>query len=363
MYNFFMYKKMGWLIICALLLSSLFVGCTNGATYRTEGYLSMGTAVQIYLFADEATFSSAMEITEEVLNYADALHGEDGCITRFNEASFGETVELDKVVFDVLNAAKTEEILDGYNPLMAPLVDLWGFSPRFVNGEYEEAFDRKENPDGSIPLPDDKYIAAFLSLTDLNGLLLTERGDKFYCTKNIPSVIVDGVEYSAKLDVSGSIKGYCADLIASRCKDMGIKYGYVSFGRSSITLLDYKDGTKNWKVTLTDPNDTADTYYSFNIPNGSVSTSGDYEKYYITDGKRYCHIIGKDGYPVTNARAVTVIGGSSLYCDMLSTALMTAPIEELDERVSAVKALGYDVVYCHGEELNVSSTVSGEKDV
>lgn len=334
-------------ILLSVILLSLLVGC-NGS-YRTESLLSMGTALNLVAYTDKDTFEELVAGTKEILSYAESLTAENGTVTKFNKADFGEKIELDEIVYSILNTVKTDRLLDGYNPLVYPLVDLWGFSPRFRNDTSARLpYDREKTVEGGYPLPNEEYVTAFLKLTDLDGLVLVEENGKYYCVKNIPSVTVEEKTYKAQLDLGGCIKGYCSDRIKELYDSLGIKYGYATFGTSSITLLLNKTG--EWTLSLTDPNAEEKTFYSLKLSSGNASTSGDYQNCYSFDGVNYCHIIGKDGYPVHNARSVTVIGQSALYCDMASTALMTVPLENLEERVSALKENSYSVVYCYGEE-------------
>lgn len=339
------------LISVILATAVLACGC-SGDTYRVEYIYSMGTVLTISVYADDEQFEAFLSETREILTYAESLVAEGGPIADFNAAPYGENIKIDKTVYDILLWVKSDPLLSGYNPLVYPLADLWGFTPRFSSGDDSVVYpyDRQKNADGSIPLPDRKYIDAFLSLTDLDGLVLSQSDEGYFCAKQIAPVTVYGVEYGAKLDFGGCLKGYCLERMEQAFDDCGLTYGYLSFGTSSVCLKSNKNG--QWTLSLTSPDDTDATYYSTRLQNKNASTSGDYEKYYCLDGKRYCHIIGKDGTPVNNARSVTVIGDSALYCDMLSTALMTVSTEDLDAKIAAVKSSGYEVVYCSGEPLN-----------
>ena len=57
----------------------------------------------------------------------------------------------------------------------------------------------------------------------------------------------------------------------------------------------------------------------------SIVTSGDYERYFEYQGKRYAHILDpRSGYPATGARSITVLHGNATVADAASTALMVA---------------------------------------
>ncbi len=77
----------------------------------------------------------------------------------------------------------------------------------------------------------------------------------------------------------------------------------------------------------------------------SVVTSGDYERYFMKDGKRYHHIINPlTGYPSQNAISVTVISETALIADAYSTALFLLEPEQslkLAEETDELEAVVY----------------------
>ncbi|MBR5789727.1 MAG: FAD:protein FMN transferase, partial [Lachnospiraceae bacterium] len=77
-----------------------------------------------------------------------------------------------------------------------------------------------------------------------------------------------------------------------------------------------------YTVGIEDPEKEDQVKVTLRISDLSVVTSGDYQRYYEVDGKRYCHIIDPDTMvPAEYYRSVTVIAKSSAFADALSTAL------------------------------------------
>lgn len=341
-------------------------GCTNGDTTETVNnymtFYSMGTtATLVAQLSDEAASGKSVDeqnglfdaLCDEIYQTLDAVESSvsssvtTSYIYKFNEADAGDEVELDKTAYDILNTAKSVyELTDGYyNPAVWYSVDLYGFTTRPAGAE-KAPYDRDiaEAEDGSryLPLPDEKYVTAFKELaTNFKDMTLTERDGKYYATKPEATVEVDGVEYSLKLDLGGIGKGWAVNAVSDILKERGYAYGYFSFGTSSIAVNSFA-GSEEGKYTIgfTDPRDEnifeKKTYCAFKISDKNLSTSGDYENYYMIDGTRYCHIIDPTtGSPVqTGIASATVIGGSASEDDALTTALMAMGKERAVEFIN-----------------------------
>ena len=94
---------------------------------------------------------------------------------------------------------------------------------------------------------------------------------------------------------------------------------------------------------------------TLDLPDGwAIGTSGDYQRYFEQDGKRYCHIIDpRTGYPVQGTQAVTVLippgPNAGVLSDVTSKPIfLSAP----DMRENAAKKMGvahYLLVNSQGE--------------
>ena len=107
-----------------------------------------------------------------------------------------------------------------FNPAVYRLVDLWGFSSRiYSNGDFGLPYDRpvtaQQFAENGYPLPEQKYVTAFSQKDfvsfDEQAVELTQQDGKYYVTKNVSPVTVDGVEYQQWLDLGGIAKGYVVD--------------------------------------------------------------------------------------------------------------------------------------------------------
>lgn len=308
-------------------------------TYSNAEYF--GANLSIVCYTDNKTFESVKtevnKLLQEVYDKID-VENKSSDVYRFNNASDGVRTEISKYTYDLFTASQNVfEITDGYyDPTVFWLADLWGFTARFNSSSFEtkQPYDRERNENGGFDLPQEKYITAFAKLTDLSKIKGEMIGGKFYLTKTNTQQIVDGVTYYAAIDFGGIAKGYVIDEVRKIFDKYGIDRGNASYGTSSLCLLNSPSGDK-WKLELTNPRKTAEnfTYCKAEFANVTVATSGDYERYYETNGKRYCHIIdGDNGYPIDNGVAsVTIIGESGAFADALATGLSVLGKEKIVE--------------------------------
>ena len=264
-------------------------------------------------------------------------------VARFNALAYGEEIEISGHTAAILLAAKEGYAKTGgmFNPAAYPLVDLWGFTPRFTSAAYAPlyAYDRARGAQG-LPLPEERYIGAFTGLADFDGIVLSGDAKTGYRLKKmVLPVVVDGVSYEAKIDLGGIAKGYAVDVVMELLAGNGYGYGLFSCGSSSMGLMksaspkSVENGTLQYEVHIRHPRseNRNDAYLSVVQKDARLSTSGDYDHSYLLDGVRYAHIINPvTGYPMNAAHAetgqrgiatATVLGENATVCEVLSTAL------------------------------------------
>jgi thiamine biosynthesis lipoprotein len=115
---------------------------------------------------------------------------------------------------------------------------------------------------------------------------------------------VSGME----LDPGGIGKGYAVDRMAAILKQHGVTSALISGGTSSIYAIGTPPDEKGWKVSVRDPKDARKTVQDFYLKDESMSTSGNYEKFFMAGGKMYSHIMDpRTGYPSQGMLSVSVI--------------------------------------------------------
>jgi thiamine biosynthesis lipoprotein len=124
------------------------------------------------------------------------------------------------------------------------------------------------------------------------------------------------------IGLGGIAKGHALDVSARALRERGIESFLIS--AAGQMMLGGLRGERPWRVGVRDPRGAPDDYFAFVEMSGvSISTSGDYERYFIQDGVRYHHILDpRTGRPSRGPRSVTVVSPDATLADALSTAIM-----------------------------------------
>jgi len=123
-----------------------------------------------------------------------------------------------------------------------------------------------------------------------------------------------------QIDLGGIAKGYAVDRAITLLSDRGITSAIVTAGGDSRILGDKRG--RPWMVGIRDPRNKQELVAALPMTDAAISTSGDYERYFESDGIRYHHIISpKTGESIRSTRSVTVIGTNTTTTDALSTSI------------------------------------------
>ena len=116
-----------------------------------------------------------------------------------------------------------------------------------------------------------------------------------------------------EMDPGGIGKGYAVDRMVDILKQNGIRAALVSAAGSSIYALGAPPGEPGWKVSIKDPKDTRRSVETVTLKDESMSTSGNYEKFFLAEGKMYSHIMDpRTGYPSMGMLSTSVIAPRTL---------------------------------------------------
>jgi thiamine biosynthesis lipoprotein len=132
-----------------------------------------------------------------------------------------------------------------------------------------------------------------------------------------------------ELDFGGFGKEYAADRAAALLAAQGVRHGYVNLGGDLHVIGPQPDGTP-WQIGIQDPRDAQMLCASIPVQSGALATSGDYERFFECEGRRYCHVLDpRSGYPVAHWRSVSVLAPLAIAAGSYATIAMLRQDEAL----------------------------------
>ncbi|MBU5294058.1 FAD:protein FMN transferase [Anaerosalibacter bizertensis] len=305
-------NKIILILISTLLVSAFLGGCKKEEDKeplsKTEFMMDTVMTIKIYDKKDEVILDKSFDRIREIEDKM-SITIEDSDVSKINKNAGKNPVKVDDEVYEILTRAKYfAELTDGaYEPTIGPLVDLWNI--------------RNEGKNNKHDIPSKEDIEKALNKVDYKKLELLEDNKVFL------------KEEGMKLDLGGIAKGYAADEIKKILKENGVNSAIVDLG-GNIYAVGSKGQDEYWKIGIQNPQEQRGSYVGIiEVKDSSVVTSGDYERYFEVNGKRYHHIIdSKTGYPSDNElSAISIIAKSSTDSDALSTALFVLGREKSKE--------------------------------
>ncbi len=222
---------------------------------------------------------------------------DDSAISKINNGSGKEWIDLDDVTLDVLlkSVDVSKRSMQAYDFTILPISKLWDFG-----GENQR-------------IPSTTEIENNLPLVNYNFLRINEDVKRAKLVKE-----------GSGIDLGAAGKGTACDVAVEAYKNNGADYGIVAVG-GSVGVYGRKSNKVPWRIAIRDPFrgiDQSDGAAVVKIDEGFISTSGAYEKCFEKDGIKYHHILNpKTGYPVeTDIISVSVVSNNGTMGDLLSTA-------------------------------------------
>ena len=184
--------------------------------------------------------------------------------------------------------------------------------------------------------PNEKAIAENLNKINYQGILLDQ-------VNKTVSFAVEGM----KIDLGGIAKGYAVKTSLKLLEQAGVKSALVSAG-GDTGLLGNKRG-QPWVVGIKHPRAEQKTAVHLPLANEAISTSGDYERYFIENGERYHHILNpKTGKSAKEVVSVSVIGNDPTTVDALSTTLFVLGLKPAMQMIDSLA--GYEAIIIDKEQ-------------
>ena len=283
-----------FLALLSLVLSS--VNCT--VTASPEKYQEtrdmMDTFIQITIYSEdkavaEKALSAAFDRMEEIAGVA-SIYDEDSQAFKLNQNGYLDNPALDLVRLIRLSI-EYGKISDGYFDItVQPLLELWS------GGLWKESQEEQQ-----------KIVDETLALIGSGKIDIT--GERI-------ALQSEGM----KITLGAITKGYAVDEALKVLEDIGIEHALIA-AAGDISSLGTKPNGEPWNISLVNPDDTTDSLATFTFARKSISTSGNYERYFSPDKKAHHIIDPKTGFSAGGLISVTIIAGSSTQADALATSV------------------------------------------
>ncbi len=323
-------------VLLALTATLACIGCGE-RTYTRQAFM-LDTLVRITLYGgDEQTVDACLALIAEAERALSRTDPE----SEIAQLNAGEIDTVSEETAELIASALDMAALTGgaFDPTVGRLSDLWNFSA------------------ADPILPEPSAIAEALATVGYEGVHLT--GNRVHLDH--PGTV---------LDLGGIAKGEIADRLAAFLQERGVERAILNLGGNVLVMGGTADDP--YRVGVQDPGSPAgESLLVLEITQGTVVTSGIYNRGFEAEGKYYHHILDPEtGYPAENSLAsVTVIGESSRQADALSTACMClgeeagmALIESLDGLDAIMITRDGRVLFSSGTEEKYNVTYVREVD-
>lgn len=282
-----MFRSLSCRLAAAVLACCVLAACSPPPLLSKRESFVFGTRVEVLVAGMEE--AKAREAIAAVLADFDTLHQvyhawRPSQLSAINAAiATGEAIEVSaemaELIVDAQDFARRSNWL--FDPGIGRLVALWGFQA----DEFEARL-----PDAKA-LADWRMNPASIAQVRLEG----ENGRQLVsANKNVA------------LDFGGYLKGVALDRATSKLREMGVHNALINIGGNVMAL-----GSKNgqpWKIGIQHPRSPFPLAFLELYDGEAIGTSGDYQRYFELDGRRYSHLLDPaSGEPVTHTQAITIL--------------------------------------------------------
>ncbi|GMR05937.1 MAG: FAD:protein FMN transferase [Gammaproteobacteria bacterium] len=289
-----------WLATALLVLPILLAACTKQNFYRYQSF-AFGTLIEIKIHGDDKALAD--QAAASLFTDFDRMHNDwhawqPGKLTQTSALlATGKWFTADKAVLPLIKLSKQYSLLSNglFNPTIGKLIQSWGF----------QGSEQPQTPPGQ------ETIAHLLDkLPTVNDI-------------DIDGNRLRGHNSQLQLDLGAIAKGYAVSIGLQKMRDLGIKHALINAGGDLCGIGD--QGQRPWRIGIRNPSGNGIIASIELGKDECVFTSGDYERYFTYDGKRYNHIIDpRSGYPADKVTSVTVLHKNGTIADAASTALFVA---------------------------------------
>lgn len=289
-------------------------GCSNGKTKYTDySFECFDTIITIvgYETSKEEFDVVCYDIKMELLKYHrlyDIYNEYDGINNLFTvnttENGNHKAVNVDKDIIDLLKFSKEMyTISDGkVNVAMGSVLSLW-----------------HQYRDEGESLPPENLLKEANNHTDINDVIIDENAGTVFLKDPYMS-----------LDVGAVAKGYALEKVAHNLEEKGVSGYLINLG-GNVRAIGKKGDNKPWVAGIENPDKKSSVLCieQVDLSDQAIATSGNYQRYYTVNEKKYHHIIDSSTLmPGENFMSVSVVCGDAGIADALSTTLFLMPYED-----------------------------------
>ncbi len=282
----------------------------------------MGTAISVELWSDDRRRGrAAIEAVMAEMRRIDATmspYKPDSELSRINRDAAKKPLPISAEMFQLLSrATHFSQLSDGaFDITYAAMGRL---------------FDYRQ---GIRPSP--RELEAARAAVGFRHLLLDPDARTVYFTKT-----------GMCIDLGGFAKGYAVDNATTILQQHGIAHANVSAGGDSRVMGDRRG--RPWTIGVRDPRDPEQVVALLPLEDTSISTSGDYERYFEADGQRFHHLMDPaTGHSPSSLHSVTVLGPDGLSTEAFSKCVFVMGLEKGMQLIESQKTLDAVVVDANG---------------
>ncbi len=298
-----------------------------------RSYKAMGTQITITAYTTDK--ERAVSVMEQAFKEFDRLEKllttwlPQSDVSKLNKSAGGPAIKVAPEVISILQKAiSLSRLTEGkFDVTFGALSGLWRFD--------------HQNQDNKIP--PEKEIKKRLPFVGYENIEVDAERQTARLRKKGVSVHLGGIG-----------KGYAVDRAVALIREQGFKHFMVQAGGDLYVAG--RKGDRAWRVGIRDPRGGRSTFFAAaEVTDATFSTSGDYERFFIKDGKRYHHIIDPDlGRPSKPCRSVTVMAPDAMTADALSTGIFILGAKKGLEIAEKTPGVGV-VIVDNKNQVHVSS--------
>jgi len=313
-------KKYKAYLLPFLLLCMLLSSCSANrlsAYKKSKALLDTFVTITVVAASQDMADKAIEDAFDVIEKFGDLVnfYSDKSELSAINRNAGIREVKVSPETFDIIEKALyvSEKSGGAFDPTIGPEIKLWDFLKKVK--------------------PSDAEIRKNLPLVNYKNIIIDRTKSTVFLSRR-----------NMLLDLGGIAKGFAADLAVQSLKQKGISSGLVAVA-GDIKAFGLKPDKKPWIVGIKNPRQKSnDDEIIARVPlsDKAISTSGDYERYFIMDGKRFHHLlIPKSGYPANTCQSVSVIADQGVMTDAFSTAFFVLGPER---GLGLAKEMGMDVM-------------------